>query len=128
MILEGRNERLAETRGKWPKLPGLPVGGCDLLDTTLDEAYTTGIQTALSHRLDLMNARGQVVDAWRQIKVQANSLQGVFDLRYDLDGATSPTGTNPLAFEGSRNRHRVTANIELPWSAGPSGTIIAPLS
>jgi hypothetical protein len=88
IVLEARNERLAETRTKWPKLPGLPVSGADILETDLDEAYTAGIQAALSSRLDLMNARGQVVDSYRQIAVQANSLQGVLDVRYDYSTAT----------------------------------------
>jgi outer membrane protein TolC len=61
-----------------------------------------------------MNARGQVVDAWRQIKVQANSLQGVFDLRYDLNAATPAGGNTLLGFAGSANRHRLTADLELP--------------
>ena len=114
LILEGRNERLAETRTKWPKLPKLPVAGSDILETSLDEAYTAAIQAALTQRLDLMNARGQVVDAWRQIKVQANSLQGVFDLRYDLNAATPAGGNTLLGFAGSANRHQMTARLELP--------------
>ena len=104
VVLEGRNERLAIARTQWPALPSLPVNGTDVLTAPLDEAYTAGIQAALSDRLDLMNARGQVVDAYRQIAVQANSLQGVFDVRYDLNshhtrrartGHSGSPGTGP---------------------------------
>jgi hypothetical protein len=114
LILEGRNERLAQIRRQWPKLPAAVVEGADLLDVPLDDAYTAGIQTALTHRLDLMNARGQVVDAWRQIKVQANSLQGVLDVQYNLDSSTPPGGANPVAFSGARTDHNLTFRGELP--------------
>jgi hypothetical protein len=114
LILEGRNERLEEIRGQWPKLPSLQVDGVDILDIPLDDAYTTGIQAALSNRLDLMNARGQVVDAWRQVAVQANSLQGVLGVQYNLNSTTPPGGANPLAFSGDRSTSTLTFNGELP--------------
>jgi hypothetical protein len=112
--LEGRNERLAITRTQWPFLPPLPVNGTDVLASPLDEAYTAGIQAALSDRLDLMNARGQVVDAYRQIAVQANSLQGVFNVQYDLNAASPAGGSHPFGFTGELTRHRLIFNAELP--------------
>ncbi len=114
LVIEARNERLALARGQWPELPPLPVGGADVLDTTLDEAYTAGVQTALTNRLDLMNARAQVVDAWRQIAFTANSLQGVFNVRYDLASSTPSGGNNPVGFSGDRSNHQLTFNAELP--------------
>ncbi|QDU22373.1 TolC family protein [Urbifossiella limnaea] len=114
LILVARNERLDGIRRLWPKLPGAEVDGTDLLAVGIDEAYTASMQAALSRRLDLMNARGQVVDAWRQVKVQANSLQGVLDIGYNLDSATPPGGGNPVAFSGARTTHNVTFNAELP--------------
>ncbi len=114
VILEARNERLAMVRNQWPDLPQLPVAGVDVLDSSLDDAYTAGIQTALTNRLDLMNARGQVVDSWRQIAVTANSLQGVFDVRYDLSSTTPPGGNDIVGFSADRSRHQLTFNAELP--------------
>ena len=114
VILEGRNERLATTRTQWPTLPSLPVNGTDVLAAPLDDAYTAGIQAALSARLDLMNARGQVVDAYRQIAVQANSLQGVFNVQYNLDAATPAGGNQPFGFSGDRTLNQLTINAELP--------------
>jgi hypothetical protein len=114
LILVARNERLDGIRRLWPKLPGAEVDGTDLLAVGIDEAYTASMQAALSRRLDLMNARGQVVDAWRQVKVQANSLQGVLDIGYNLDAVTPPGGGNPVAFSGARTTHNVTFNAELP--------------
>ncbi len=114
VALGARNERVIQTRDKWPELPGLPVNGVDLLETDLDTAYTTGIQTALSQRLDLMNARGQVVDAYRNIAVQANSLQGVFDVGYDYRINTPVNESKPFAFSSDRARHTLTFRGELP--------------
>lgn len=116
LILEARNDRLVLVRGQWPELPPLPIGtgGTDALAASLDEAYTSAMQTALSNRLDLMNARALVVDAWRQIAIQANSLQGVFDVRYDLTSSTPAGRNNGLAFSADRSDHRLTFNAELP--------------
>ncbi|MBA4186850.1 MAG: hypothetical protein C0467_02410 [Planctomycetaceae bacterium] len=114
IALDARNERLTDIRTKWPDLPPLPVNGVDLLAADLDDAYTVGVQAALSSRLDLMNARAQVVDAYRQIAVQANSLQGVFNVEYDL-AAQTPAGDNrPFAFSGDRTRHTLVFSGELP--------------
>jgi hypothetical protein len=91
------------------------VDGCDLLQLPLDEAYTKVAQTALVNRLDLMNARAQVVDGWRQVTVTANALQGVFNVQYDLNAPTPSNGANPFAFGGTRTRNTVTLNIEPPF-------------
>ncbi len=114
LTLDARNERLARIRQQWPRLPGAEVDGTDLIATSVDESYTAVIQAALTRRLDLMNARGQVVDAYRQIRVAANALQGVLDVQYNLDSSTPPGGANPVAFSGPRTSHNVTFRAELP--------------
>lgn len=114
LILEGRNERLAQIRLQWPKLPPCLVNGVDVADVPLDDAYTAAIQAALTHRLDLMSIRGQVVDAWRQIKVTANALQGVFTVGYNLSSSTPTGGSNPFAFSGARTDHQLVFQGELP--------------
>lgn len=114
IILEAQNERLAQLYRNWPDLAPLPVEGVNLLESSLDDAYTVGVQAALSNRLDLMNARGLVVDAWRSIAVTANSLQGVFDVRYDLNSSTPQGGNNPFAFSADRSSHQLTFRTELP--------------
>jgi hypothetical protein len=114
VALGAQNERLTRLYQTWPELLPLPMGGVNALESSLDEAYTAGIQTALINRLDLMNARAQVVDAWRQIAVTANSLQGVFDVRYDLNSNTPAGGNNPFAFSGTRSNHQLTFRAELP--------------
>ncbi len=114
LILEGRNERLEKIRQQWPKLPPIMVGGVDVADVPLDDAYTAAVRSALTQRLDLMSARGQVVDAWRQIKVTANALQGVFTVGYNLTSSTPAGGGNPFAFSGATTDNQLTFNAQLP--------------
>ncbi len=114
LVLEARNERLEGTSNNWPRLPSLPAGGVNMLTVPLDEAHTAGIQAALTSRLDLMNARAQVVDAWRQIAVEANALQGVLNVEYNLNAGTPVNGSQPFSFFGSHSRQQLTFNAELP--------------
>lgn len=108
-----RNQRNDAIREAWPDLPGVIVDGEDLLDGTLDDAVTKAAVTALNLRLDLMNTRANVVDAYRQIAVRANALQGIFDMRYNLDtgpllGATQPD------IGGNGTRNTLTLRFEPP--------------
>ena len=63
----------------------------DLIKDSLDRAQATANQHTLLNRLDLMNTRAQVVDAWRQLAVYANALLGRFTVQYNLS-ASSPPG------------------------------------
>ncbi len=110
VILEARNERLETTHADWPKLPALPVFGVDALSAPLDEAYTACIQGALSTRLDLMDARGQVVDAWRQIAVTANALQGVLNVGYNYSIGGTPSNT----LSSATSQNQLVINAQLP--------------
>jgi hypothetical protein len=112
LVLEARNERLERAHAEWPKLPPIPVFGVDALTAPLDEAYTACIQGALSNRLDLMNARGQVVDSYRQIAVTANALQGVFNVGYNLTADTLPN--HPFAYGPGYSEHQLVINAQLP--------------
>src|SRR5262249_12987141 len=73
VLAEARNQRLDQLRATWPDLARVCVNGVDLLKADLDDAQAAVIQTALVNRLDLMNVRAQVVDAWRQLAVFANA-------------------------------------------------------
>ncbi len=111
---EARDERLAQVREHWPDLPAIRLGEHDLIKGDLDQSTAIASQAALANRFDLMNARAQVVDAWRQITVTANDLFGVLNVRYRLDSFTPPLGTQPFDFAGSRTRHALILNGELP--------------
>ena len=55
----------------------------------------TAVQYALAHRWDLMNARAQLVDSWRQLRVTANALMGVLNVGYNLTATTPTVGVHP---------------------------------
>jgi hypothetical protein len=114
VLVEARNERLEIVAKQWPELPRVCVEGKDLLKTDLEEAEAVVDRTTLANRLDLMNARGQLVDAWRQIAVFANALLGTFNVQYNLTSFTPLMQAKPLAFGGSRTDNRIIFNAELP--------------
>jgi hypothetical protein len=114
VILEARNERLDAVHRSWPQLADLQLTDLDVLDASLDDSYTAAIQAALTSRFDLMNARAQVVDAWREIAVTANALQGVLNVQYNLNSGTPTNGDQPFNFSGSRTSSTLTFNAQLP--------------
>ncbi len=115
VALSARNERLDQIRATWPKLPPILIDNEDLMAQTLDDASTKVAQVALTSRLDLMNARAQVVDSYRQIAVRANDLMGVLNVQYDLNTGTPATDNEVFAFAGSRTRHALTFRVEPPF-------------
>jgi len=114
VLADARSERIEQLRRQWPDLARLCVGGVDLLKADLDDAQTAVIQTALANRLDLMNVRAQVVDAWRQLAIFANALLGTFNVQYHLDSSTPAGLAQPFAFNGNRTRQQLFFNTELP--------------
>lgn len=72
------------------------------------------MQAALTNRLDLMNVRAQLVDAWRQVAVFANALLGAFNVEYRMSSSTPPGLAMPLNFSGSRTTQQLILNGELP--------------
>lgn len=115
LLEEARAEKLRELEAAWPELPPVTLDGKDLLSQSLDEAQNLAGQTALVSRLDLMNQRAEVADAWRKIAVSANSLMGTFDIRYNMNVLTPPAVIGqPLNFKGSNASHQIFFNTELP--------------
>lgn len=114
VLSEARNKRLQSLTVLWPVLAGVPIEGIDLTTADLDASLEVAVRTALANRLDLMNARAQVVDAWRQVAVTANSLLGVVDIGYHMDSTTPPGEAKPLAFTAARTRHELFFKAELP--------------
>jgi hypothetical protein len=114
VVLEARNDRLNLLFRSWPKLPDLQVLDTDVLTSSLDEGYTAALQTALSKRLDLMNARAQAVDGWRELAVTANALQGVFNVGYNLTSSSPLNGNQPFNFSGPRSTNQLVINMQLP--------------
>lgn len=71
------------------------------------------VGTALANRLDLMNVRGQVMDARRRVEVVANGLESVVDIRAEGDIRT-PAGDNPFDFRGDLSSYRVGVALTAP--------------
>jgi hypothetical protein len=110
---DARNQRVEKAREQWPALPQVCLDGANLISDDLDQSIAAISKSALSNRLDLMNARAKVVDAWRQIAVKANALMGVLNVRYHLDGATF-LATQPFNFDAQQTTHQLILNGELP--------------
>ncbi len=113
VFVEPRNERLQDVRQMWAPLPKLCVDGVDLLQSTLSDSLWAAGRHALAHRLDLMNGRAQLTDAWRQIRVAANSLMGYVDVGYGAEFLTPADAAKPLAFNGL-GRHRLRIRADAP--------------
>jgi hypothetical protein len=114
VLVEARDEQWVKVRATWPELPRCCVDGVDLVKEDLTRALAAASQHALLNRLDLMNARAQVVDSWRQLAVYANALLAVFTVQYRLD-ASSPVGAaQPLNIGGSATSHQLILNTALP--------------
>lgn len=115
VAVQARNERLTDLRDEWTAVPPIVIDDLDVLTAPLDVAAEKVASTALNNRLDLMNARAQVVDSWRQVTVTANALQGFFDVQYDLNTNSPLGGSQPLQLGGSRTLHQVRMRIEPPF-------------
>jgi len=79
-----------------------------------EELLHAAVRVALENRLDLMNARAQLYDAWRQIRVTANALKGVFNVSATNQVFTSPYTTNPMGFLSTAKQVSLQFNTELP--------------
>jgi outer membrane protein TolC len=115
ILVEARDERLAQVRASWPELPRCCVDGVDLIKDELDRSEGAAAQHALLNRLDLMNVRAQMVDAWRQLAVFANALLGTFNLQYQLSATSPPGVAQPLNVgTAGASAHQLGLNLDLP--------------
>jgi hypothetical protein len=114
VLVWARRERLVKLRTLWPTLPPVPLQDLNLLTADVNLAQQEAIKAALTNRVDLMNARAQVVDAWRQIRVTANALMGVLTPHYHMDVTTPIGGSHALAFSSAGTNQSLTINAQLP--------------
>jgi hypothetical protein len=75
-----------------------------------DEALLTG----LVQRLDLMNERGQLADAWRQIKLAGDDLRSIVNLGAQQVISTRTGSENPVDFTFDNSQTRLTASLDTP--------------
>jgi hypothetical protein len=83
-------------------------------EDALENILLAGERIALERRLDLMNARAQLYDAWRQIRFTANALRGVLNVALTNTYVTQPATTNPFAFVDQAKQFSLVINAELP--------------
>ncbi|MBC8354909.1 MAG: TolC family protein [Planctomycetes bacterium] len=83
-------------------------GGLVPIETEVDDAMLT----ALVLRLDLMNERGALADDWRQIKLAADDLKSVLNLRA-TQTVRSP-GDSPFDFTFDESLTQLNATLDLP--------------
>ncbi len=114
LLGDASEERFARLRPDWATVAPAIVNGIDILRSDQELVYETVMKTALENRLDLMNARAQLVDTWRQVRVFANGLLGTFNVAYHMDSHTPPNQATPLAFQNNQTRHQLVMNFELP--------------
>ncbi len=75
-----------------------------------DEALLTG----LVQRLDLMNQRGDLADAWRQIKLAGDDLKSIVDLRATQSLRTKSNANNPFDFSFDDSETRMSVALDTP--------------
>jgi len=108
-----------------PKLEDVVIDGRSVLslyseieseadESQLEDILQAGVRTAMEYRLDLMNARAQLYDAWRQIRFRANALKGILNVGLTNQVLTPPTTTNPFGFMSQATNLSLVLNAELP--------------
>ncbi len=80
----------------------------------LEATLQAAVRIALEYRLDLMNTRAQLYDAWRKIRVAANALKGILNVTLTNQVFTPPTTTNPFGFFSQAKQFSLVLNAELP--------------
>ncbi len=74
----------------------------------------SAIGYAVNNRLDLMNRRAIVVDAWRRVHVAANALESDLDIEADALIGTVPGSNNPVDFSSDASRFRLGVRFDAP--------------
>jgi hypothetical protein len=82
--------------------------------SSLEDLLITAERIAMENRLDLMNARAQLYDTWRQIRVAANALKGYLNVNVTNQILTPPTTNNPFGFVSQARSFGLVLNGELP--------------
>jgi hypothetical protein len=70
--------------------------------------------TALVQRLDLKNQRGDLADAWRQIKLAGDDLRSIVDLRASHVLGTDSLADDPFDFTFDDSETRVSVALDTP--------------
>ncbi len=80
------------------------------VDLTVNQA----IQIALGNRLDLQNALAQVTDAWRNVEVDANALQGILNFVYNGSFNEAPGHAGLFRFDAASSIQTFGLQFDAP--------------
>ena len=72
------------------------------------------VEIALENRLDLMNSRGAVVDAYRQVEIAADQLESDLDVTASANLLTDPNRDNAFRFDGDANVYSLGLDFDGP--------------
>ena len=72
------------------------------------------VRLGLANRLDLMNARAQVTDAWRNEELAANRLLADLNVVYNGNLGTDPKHDGIFRFDASNSSHRIGIQFDAP--------------
>ncbi|MCX7421379.1 MAG: hypothetical protein NT013_17800, partial [Planctomycetia bacterium] len=92
--------------------------GIELVPVEISELQA--FETARNNRLDWMNARANLVDAWRQIEFNGNALQSGLDVF--IKGEMKTRGGNPVAFTAEKGRLEMGFKFDTPITRLASST------
>ncbi|MBX7165815.1 MAG: TolC family protein [Pirellulales bacterium] len=73
-----------------------------------------GVDLARGNRLDLMNQRALVVDAYRKVEVAGNALLAGLEVSGSANLLTPPGTSNPLKFRSTANQYRLGVRFDAP--------------
>ncbi len=76
--------------------------------------HDEALLTSLVQRLDLMNQRGDLADAWRQIKLAGDDLRSVIDLQATQVLRTNSKNNNPFDFTFDDSETRLSVALDTP--------------
>ena len=84
----------------------------DITPLEIDEEIA--VQLALENRLDLMNSKAIVVDAFRQVEIAADQLQSDLDITASANLNTDPNVDNAFRFDGDENQYTLGVEFDGP--------------
>jgi len=80
----------------------------------VDLTVNQGIQIALGNRLDLQNSLATVTDAWRQVEVDANALQGILNFQYNGILNETPSHAGFFRFDAANSIQTFGLQFQAP--------------
>ena len=74
----------------------------------------TAVEIAMENRLDLMNSRAAVVDAFRSVEIAADNLESDLTVNASADLRSDPSKDNAFRLDGDENQYRIGVEFDGP--------------